>query len=51
VKDVEFTATDRGWLVSFTIFHPTPSLAMDISCVILRGDSFCSEKWLYLLKT
>ena len=51
VKDVEFTATDRGWLVSFTIFHPPPSLAMDISCVILRGDSFCSEKWLYLLKT
>jgi periplasmic glucans biosynthesis protein len=51
VKDVEFTPTDRGWLVSFTIFHPTPSLAMDISCVILRGNSFCSEKWLYLLNT
>jgi hypothetical protein len=51
VKDVEFTPTDRGWLVSFTIFHPTPSLAMDISCVILRGDKFSSEKWQYLLNT
>jgi periplasmic glucans biosynthesis protein len=52
VKDVQFTPTDRGWLVSFTIFNPNKApTAMDISCVILRRDSFCSEKWQYLLNT
>jgi glucans biosynthesis protein len=49
VKDVQFTPTDRGWLVSFTIFDPNSSQPMDISCVILRRDTFCSEKWQYLL--
>jgi periplasmic glucans biosynthesis protein len=52
VKDVQFTPTDRGWLVSFTIFNPNSAPAsMDISCVILRRDNFCSEKWQYLLNT
>jgi periplasmic glucans biosynthesis protein len=51
VKDVQFAPTERGWLVSFTIYDPTPPQAMDISCVILRRDRFCSEKWLYLLNT
>ena len=52
VKDVQFIPTDRGWLVSFTIFNPNPSpTSMDISCVILRRDNFCSEKWQYLLNT
>jgi periplasmic glucans biosynthesis protein len=52
VKDVQFTPTDRGWLVSFTIFNPnTTPTSMDISCVILRRDNFCSEKWQYLLNT
>ncbi len=51
VKDIEFTPTARGWLVGFTIFKPSPAQAMDISCVILRGDKFFSEKWLYLLNT
>jgi periplasmic glucans biosynthesis protein len=52
VKDVQFTPTDRGWLVSFTIFNPNKApTAMDISCVILRRDNFCSEKWQYLLNT
>jgi hypothetical protein len=49
VKDVQFTPTDRGWLVGFTIFDPNSSQPMDISCVILRRDTFCSEKWQYLL--
>jgi periplasmic glucans biosynthesis protein len=49
VKDVQFTPTDRGWLVGFTIFDPNISQPMDISCVILRRDTFCSEKWQYLL--
>ena len=49
VKDVQFAPTEQGWLVSFTIFVPAPSQTMDISCVILRRDRFCSEKWLYLL--
>jgi periplasmic glucans biosynthesis protein len=52
VKDVQFTPTDRGWLVSFTIFNPNSApTSMDISCVILRRDNFCSEKWQYLLNT
>jgi periplasmic glucans biosynthesis protein len=52
VKEVQFTPTDRGWLVSFTIFNPNKApTAMDISCVILRRDNFCSEKWEYLLNT
>ena len=52
VKDVQFTPTDRGWLVSFTIFNPNPApTSMDISCVILRRDNFFSEKWQYLLNT
>jgi glucans biosynthesis protein len=51
IKDIEFTPTNQGWLVSFTVFRPVPSQAMDISCVILRRDRFCSEKWLYLLST
>src|ERR1700736_2270513 len=49
VKDVQFTPTDRGWLVSFTIFDPDYSKPLDVSCVILRRDTFCSEKWQYLL--
>ena len=49
VKDVQFTPTDRGWLVGFTVFDPDFSQPMDISCVILRRDTFCSEKWQYLL--
>jgi len=49
VKDVQFTPTDRGWLVGFTIFDPDYSKPLDISCVILRHDTFCSEKWQYLL--
>jgi glucans biosynthesis protein len=49
VKDVEFTPTDRGWLVGFTIFDPDNSHPVDLSCVILRRDKFCSEKWQYLL--
>jgi glucans biosynthesis protein len=49
VKDVQFTPTDRGWLVGFTIFDPDFSRPLDISCVILRRDTFCSEKWQYLL--
>ncbi len=52
VKDLQFTPTNRGWLVSFTIFNPNPNpTAMDVSCVILRRDNFYSEKWLYLLNT
>jgi periplasmic glucans biosynthesis protein len=52
VKDVEFTPTNRGWLVSFTIVNLVPSgQPLDISCVILRRDNFCSEKWVYLLNT
>jgi periplasmic glucans biosynthesis protein len=51
VKDIQFAPTEQGWLVSFTIFDPTPPQTMDISCVILRRDKFCSEKWLYLLNT
>ncbi|MBV8098888.1 MAG: glucan biosynthesis protein [Verrucomicrobia bacterium] len=52
VRDVQFTPTDRGWLVSFTIFNPNPGpTSMDISCVILRRDNFTSEKWQYLLNT
>jgi glucans biosynthesis protein len=51
VKDIQFAPTERGWLVSFTIFDPTPPQTMDVSCVILRRDRFCSEKWLYLLNT
>jgi glucans biosynthesis protein len=49
VKDVQFTPTDRGWLVGFTVFAPNFTQPMDISCVILRRDTFCSEKWQYLL--
>jgi glucans biosynthesis protein len=49
VRDVQFTPTANGWLVSFTIHNPNPSQALDVSCVILRGDTFCSEKWVYLL--
>jgi glucans biosynthesis protein len=49
VKDVQFTPTDRGWLVGFTIFNPNSTQLMDISCVILRHETFCSEKWQYLL--
>jgi glucans biosynthesis protein len=49
VKDVQFTPTDRGWLVSFTIFDPDYSRPLDISCVILRRDTYFSEKWQYLL--
>jgi glucans biosynthesis protein len=49
VKDVQFTPTDRGWLVGFTIFNPNTTQVMDISCVLLRRDTFCSEKWQYLL--
>jgi glucans biosynthesis protein len=49
VKDVQFTPTDRGWLVGFTIFDPDYSRPLDISCVILRRDKFFSEKWQYLL--
>jgi hypothetical protein len=49
VKDVQFTPTDRGWLVGFTVFDPDTSRPLDLSCVILRGDKFCSEKWQYLL--
>jgi glucans biosynthesis protein len=49
VKDVQFTPTVHGWLVSFTIFNPNPSQPLDVSCVILRRDTFCSEKWQYLL--
>ena len=49
VKDVQFTPTDRGWLVGFTIFNPKTTQVMDISCVLLRRDKFCSEKWQYLL--
>jgi glucans biosynthesis protein len=49
VKDVQFTPTDRGWLVGFTVFDPNFSRPLDISCVILRRDTFCSEKWQYLL--
>jgi glucan biosynthesis protein len=49
VKDVQFTPTDRGWLVGFTIFDPDNSRPLDISCVILRRDTFFSEKWQYLL--
>jgi glucans biosynthesis protein len=51
VKDIQFAPTERGWLVSFTIFDPTPPQTMDVSCVILRRDRFYSEKWLYLLNT
>jgi glucans biosynthesis protein len=49
VKDVQFTPTDRGWLVGFTIFNPNTVQVTDISCVLLRRDAFCSEKWQYLL--
>jgi glucans biosynthesis protein len=49
VKDVQFTPTDRGWLVGFTVFNPNTTQVMDISCVLLRRDTFCSEKWQYLL--
>jgi periplasmic glucans biosynthesis protein len=49
VKDVQFTPTNRGWLVGFTVFYPDTSRPLDLSCVILRGDKFCSEKWQYLL--
>ena len=49
VKDIEFTPTNRGWLVGFTVFTPNASQPLDISCVILRRDVFSSEKWLYLL--
>jgi periplasmic glucans biosynthesis protein len=49
IKDVQFTPTDRGWLVGFTIFNPNTTQVMDISCVLLRRDTFCSEKWQYLL--
>lgn len=49
VRDVQFTPTGTGWLVSFTIYNPNPSQQLDVSCVILRQDTFCSEKWLYLL--
>jgi periplasmic glucans biosynthesis protein len=49
VKDIQFTPTDRGWLVSFTVFNPNSAQAMDLSCVLLRRDTFCSEKWQYLL--
>jgi len=49
VKDVQFTPTDRGWLVGFTIFNPNSTQLLDISCVILRHETFCSEKWQYLL--
>jgi glucans biosynthesis protein len=49
VKDIEFTPTSRGWLVSFTVFNPNPSKTADLSCVILRRGTFCSEKWQYLL--
>jgi len=51
VKDVQFAPTERGWLVSFTVFNTTPSQTIDVSCVILRRDRSCSEKWLYLLNT
>ena len=51
VKDVQFTPTDRGWLVSFTIVNSAPGQPLDISCVILRRDNFYSEKWVYLLNT
>ncbi|MBV9671902.1 MAG: glucan biosynthesis protein [Verrucomicrobia bacterium] len=47
IRDVQFTPTDRGWLVSFSAFSDKP--ALDLSCVILRRDTFCSEKWVYLL--
>jgi glucans biosynthesis protein len=49
VKDVQFTPTNHGWLVSFTVFNPNSSQAIDLSCVLLRRDTFCSEKWQYLL--
>jgi glucans biosynthesis protein len=49
VKDIEFTPTNRGWLIGFTVFNPNASQPLDISCVILRRDVFYSEKWLYLL--
>jgi len=49
VKDVQFTPSDRGWLVGFTIFNPNTVQVTDISCVLLRRDTFCSEKWQYLL--
>src|SRR3984893_2047127 len=51
VKDIQFAPTEGGWLVSFTLFAPTVPQTMDVSCVILRRDRFCSEKWLYLLNT
>jgi len=49
VKDVQFIPTNHGWLVSFTVFNPNASQAIDLSCVLLRRDTFCSEKWQYLL--
>jgi periplasmic glucans biosynthesis protein len=52
VKDVQFTPTGRSWLVSFTIANlAPPGQQLDISCVILWRDNFCSEKWVYLLNT
>jgi len=39
VGDVQFTPTDQGWLVSFTVFNPNKApTAMDVSCVILRRE-------------
>ncbi|MBV9488681.1 MAG: glucan biosynthesis protein [Verrucomicrobia bacterium] len=49
VRDTQFTPIGNGWLVTFTIYNPTPAQGLDVSCVILRQDKFCSEKWLYLL--
>jgi periplasmic glucans biosynthesis protein len=51
VKDVQFTPTDHGWLVSFTIVNSAPGQPLDISCVILRRDNFYSEICVYLLNT
>jgi periplasmic glucans biosynthesis protein len=51
VKELKFQPTMNGWLVSFDIYNPNPSQSLDLSCVILRGDKFYSEKWLYLLST
>jgi glucans biosynthesis protein len=52
IKNVQFTPTESGWLVTFTVhaLSTNPS-DLELSCVILRGDKSCSEKWLYLLNT
>jgi glucans biosynthesis protein len=52
IKNVQFTPTEFGWLVTFTVhaMNANPS-NLELSCVILRRDKSCSEKWLYLLNT